>query len=99
MHDRDPDLARAHDTQEAEWRAREGERFLVVGIGASAGGLEAFERFLSRLPPDSGLAYVLVQHLDPEHESLLAEILARSAPIPVTIAADAQRIYANHVYV
>jgi two-component system CheB/CheR fusion protein len=97
----DPELqpASGRDAQEAEWRAREGERFLIVGIGASAGGLEAFERFLGRLPSDSGLAYVLVQHLDPEHESLLAEILARATPIPVTLATDAQPIERNHVYV
>ena len=45
----------------------------MVGIGASAGGLEALERFLQRVPADSGLAYVVVQHLSPEHESSLAE--------------------------
>ena len=90
---------RAGDAQEAEWRAREGERFLVVGIGASAGGLEAFEGFLRRLPSDSGLAYVLVQHLDPEHESRLAEILSRATHLPVTIARDGERVERNHVYV
>jgi two-component system, chemotaxis family, CheB/CheR fusion protein len=94
-----PEDARTSDAQETEWRASEGERFLVVGIGASAGGLEAFERFLGRLPSDSGLAYVLVQHLDPEHESLLAEILSRATHLPVEIAKDAQRIERNHVYV
>ena len=72
------------DAQEADWRSQEGERFLIVGIGASAGGLEAFERFLGRLSPDSGLAYVLVQHLSPEHESSLADILSRATTLPVT---------------
>jgi len=99
MSDREPEPARTSDAQEADWRAHEGERFLIVGIGASAGGLEAFERFLGRLPSDGGLAYVLVQHLDPEHESLLAEILSRATHLPVEIAKDAQRIERDHVYV
>lgn len=99
MPDREPEPAPICDERETEWRALEGERFPIVGIGASAGGLEAFERFLGRLPPDSGLAYVLVQHLDPEHESLLAEILSRATHLPVEIAKDAQRIERDHVYV
>jgi two-component system CheB/CheR fusion protein len=85
--------------QEAAWRAEEGERLLVVGIGASAGGLEALERFLRLVPPDSGLAYVLVQHLDPEHDSILAEILGRASRIPVTFATEGQRVERDHVYV
>ncbi len=95
----DPGPSHLGDAQEAEWRAREGERFLIVGIGASAGGLEAFERFLGRLRSDSGLAYVLVQHLDPEHQSLLAEILSRATHLPVGVAEDGQRIERDHVYV
>jgi len=58
--------APARNAEEAAWRAAEGHRLLIVGVGASAGGLEAFERFLRRVPPASGLAFVLVQHLDPE---------------------------------
>jgi two-component system CheB/CheR fusion protein len=85
--------------QEAEWRDAEGERLLVVGIGASAGGLEAFEQFLRGLSPDTGFAYVLAQHLDPQHESLLAEILARATSIPVEFAKHGQRIERDHVYV
>jgi two-component system, chemotaxis family, CheB/CheR fusion protein len=87
------------DSQEAAWRASEGERLLVVGIGASAGGLEALERFLHRVPPDSGLAYVVVQHLSPEHESSLAEILARATKLPVVTVTEGQRIERDHVYV
>jgi two-component system CheB/CheR fusion protein len=87
------------DPQEASPRADEGERPLIVGIGASAGGLEAFERFLRSLPSDSGLACVLVQHLDPEHESLLPEILSRATLLPVAVAQDGQRIERDHVYV
>jgi two-component system, chemotaxis family, CheB/CheR fusion protein len=85
--------------EEADWRTREGERFLTVGIGASAGGLEAFERFLGQLPTDDGLTYVLVQHLSPEHESSLPEILSRATPLPVELARDRQRIERGHVYV
>ena len=55
----------------------------VVGIGASAGGLEAFKAFLSSAPVDSGLAYVLVQHLAPDHRSLLAELLQNVTAMPV----------------
>ena len=71
----------------------------IVGIGASAGGLEAFTRLVSNLRDDTGLAYVLVQHLDPDHKSLLPEILDRAAPVPVVAAADGMAIEANHVYV
>ena len=87
------------DEQEAAWRFEEGERLLVVGIGASAGGLEALERFLRQVPTGSGLAYVLVQHLDPEHDSILAEILGRASRIPVTFATEGQRVERDHVYV
>ena len=73
--------------------------FPVVGIGASAGGLEAFTKVLSHIPKDSGMAYVLVQHLDPQHESNLPEILGRNTTAPVSLAVDGQRIEANHVYV
>src|SRR5690349_702177 len=70
----------------------------IVGIGASAGGLEAFQNFLSAAPADSGLAYVLVQHLDPNHESMLAELLARRTPMPVRQIADNMAIEPNCVY-
>jgi two-component system CheB/CheR fusion protein len=72
---------------------------LVVAIGASAGGLEAFTQLLSHLPVNSGIGYVLVQHLDPMHASILAELLARASAIPVLQATDGQRIEADHVYV
>ena len=60
----------------------------VVGIGASAGGLEAIAELLSALPPATGMAYIVVEHLDPKHESLLAEILAKKTAIPVSVAAQ-----------
>jgi two-component system CheB/CheR fusion protein len=73
--------------------------FPVVGVGASAGGLEAFDALLRHLPADSGTAVVFVQHLSPEHSSNLTEILSRSTRMPVREAADGMRIERNHVYV
>jgi len=61
---------------------------LIVGIGASAGGLDAFKRFLTAMPVDSGIAFVLVQHLAPEYDSALAEILSEVTAMPVRKAAD-----------
>src|ERR1035441_6007284 len=71
----------------------------VAGIGASAGGLEVFSLLLADLPADIGLAIVFVQHLDPQHHSMLAEILARATAMPVSEAADGMPVEANHVYV
>ncbi len=72
---------------------------VVVGIGASAGGLEAFSRLLASLPERSGMAFLLLQHLDPKHPSVLAELLAAKTPIPVAEAADGVRVAADHIYV
>ena len=63
----------------------------VVGIGASAGGLEAFSRLLQSLPADTGMAFVLVQHLDPQHPSLLSHLLAGKTAMPVSEATDGVR--------
>ena len=60
----------------------------VVGIGASAGGLEAFGQLLQHLPADTGFAFVLVQHLDPSHASMLTKLLSRTSPMPVHEAKD-----------
>jgi len=83
-------------------RRRQGsasEPFPVVGIGASAGGLEAFTKLLKHLPNDTGMAFVLVQHLDPTHQSALTEILSRATAMPVTEVRDGMRVEPNHVYV
>jgi two-component system CheB/CheR fusion protein len=71
----------------------------VVGIGASAGGLEVFKRLLGGLPNDTGFAYVVVQHLAPNHPSVLSEILTRATTMPVSEATDGVPVEANHVYV
>ena len=71
----------------------------VVAIGASAGGLEAFTELLSHLPCDTGMGFVLVQHLDPKHESMLTELISRSTTMPVVEVQDGMKVQANHVYV
>ncbi|QSQ26018.1 PAS domain-containing protein [Pyxidicoccus parkwayensis] len=71
----------------------------VVGIGASAGGLEAFNELLLYLPERTGMAFVLVQHLSPDHESNLASLLSRATPLPVVEARDGERLQPDHVYV
>ncbi len=73
--------------------------FPIVGIAASAGGLEAFSELLSHLPIDTGMAFVLIQHLDPEHKSLLTQILARKTQMPVSEAQDGMAVEPNQVYV
>jgi two-component system, chemotaxis family, CheB/CheR fusion protein len=74
-------------------------RVPVVGVGASAGGLEAISEFLRNFSPARGLAIVLVQHLDPRHESMLTQILSRETQLPVAQAIDGMVVEADHVYV
>jgi two-component system CheB/CheR fusion protein len=73
--------------------------FPVVGIGASAGGLEAFTQLLQHLPSNTGMAFVFIQHLDPTHESILTEILSRATDMPVKKVEDGMPVKPNHVYV
>ncbi len=73
--------------------------FPIVGIGASAGGLEAFTRLLRNLPATTGMAYIYVQHLDPTHDSFLTVILSRATAMPVNEARDGLVIEPDHVYV
>jgi two-component system CheB/CheR fusion protein len=73
--------------------------FPVVGVGASAGGVDAFKKFLQNIHLDSGMAYVLVQHLAPAHESLLPEILARESKLPIYEITDDISIAPNNVYI
>ena len=72
---------------------------LVVGVGASAGGLEAVSELLRHLPPRTGLAFVLVQHLDPHHESILADLLGNYTSMPVTQVPGDVPVEPDHVYV
>ncbi len=73
--------------------------FPLVGIGASAGGLEAFTHLLAHLPATTGMAYVLVQHLDPTHKSLLTDLLTRITQMDVREAREGMEVCANHVYI
>jgi len=87
------DVAVARDEQHT------GVSFPIVGVGASAGGLEAFTQLLSALPLDTGMGFVLVQHLDPEHESALTQILSRATSLPVCDVSNNQPVQPNHVYI
>src|SRR6202007_2963687 len=71
----------------------------VVGIGASAGGLEAVSELLRHLSHHTGMAFVFVQHLEPRQTSRLTEILSRITDMPVEVAADQLRMKRNHIYV
>ena len=77
---------------------REAQPSCVVGIGASAGGLEALQQFLTFLPGDTGMAFVIIQHLSPDHKSLLADILGKDTTMPVVEAQDGMRVERNHIY-
>ena len=72
---------------------------MIVGIGASAGGLEAFRSFFASCPTDSGMAFVLVQHLAPDHKSMLADLLGKSTSMPVIEAVDGMHVKADSVFV
>jgi two-component system, chemotaxis family, CheB/CheR fusion protein len=72
--------------------------FPVVALGASAGGLDAFKKFFDALPANSGMAFVLIQHLDPTHESLMVDLLTGHTRMKVLQAADEMRLERDHVY-
>jgi two-component system CheB/CheR fusion protein len=80
-------------------RRTKNKTFPVVGIGASAGGLEAFRQMLEKLPVDTGMGFVFVQHLDPTHTSQLTELLSRATKLPVFEARNQMVVNPNHVYV
>src|SRR5581483_11377073 len=90
----DPELATPTD-----YSPPRGNPFPIVGIGASAGGLEAFAQLLSAVPANTGMAFVLVQHLDPQHESLLAEILTPMSKLPVETVHDGIEVRPDCIYV
>ncbi len=71
----------------------------IVGIGGSAGALNAYKALLNAMPPDTGMAFVIISHMSPTAHSQLALILSRHTKMPVTVASEAMPILANHVYV
>src|SRR3954468_20678007 len=73
-------------------------RLRIVGIGASAGGLESLEQFFSNLPANPGMAFVVVQHLSPDFRSVMDELLARHSDLPIQQAEDNIEVHANRVY-
>ncbi len=87
----------------AETRAAGGanakDNFLIAAIGASAGGIEALTELMKLLPVDTGLAFVLIQHLDPKHPSILAELLSKETAMRVQEVAHGKKVEPNHVYV
>jgi two-component system CheB/CheR fusion protein len=94
-----PDPPGRKTVEESGEKPARGDEFPVVAVGASAGGLEAFTHLLQHLPADTGMAFVLIQHLDPSHASMLPEILPRSTKMPVVEVRDGTRIGADRVYV
>lgn len=96
---RRPERDAGRKTRVASAKPKETKTLPIVGVGASAGGLEALTQLLQNLPVDTGMAFVLVQHLDPEHESALTEILARTTSMTVLEVRDMVVVQANHVYV
>jgi two-component system CheB/CheR fusion protein len=73
--------------------------FMIVGVGASAGGFEAFKELLEALPAPTGMAFVFIQHLEPSHESMLPALLGRCTTMPVSQALDGTAVEPDHVYV
>lgn len=73
--------------------------FPIVGLGASAGGLDAFTLFLKALPTDTGMAFVLIQHMDPTHDSVLGSLLQRSTKLPIREVTDQMVVEPNHIYI
>ncbi len=93
---REPEAASAAAT---EARGAKRDSFLIVGIGASAGGLEAIQEFLKHVPEHSGMAFVVIQHLDPTHKGMLVELLQRCSAMPVVQVKDQLKVEADRVYV
>jgi two-component system CheB/CheR fusion protein len=73
--------------------------FQIAAIGASAGGIEAFGELVRHLPTDTGMAFILIQHLDPTHHSILTELVAKETAMPVVQVSDGLAVEPNHVYV
>ncbi len=89
----------ARNSQQTEPSRQESLLFPIVGIGASAGGLEALEQFLRQVPQGSGMAFVIVQHLDPTHTGIMPELLQRTTGMEVFQVRDRMRVKPNCVYV
>ena len=96
--------ARSRVSSEAPIRGKRssqagGRTFPIVGVGASAGGLDAFTELLTALPLDTGMAFVLLQHLEAKHESILTKLLSKATQLPVTEIRQGMPVEPNHIYV
>ena len=89
----------AEPAKEKTPKPKDDSQFPIVGIGASAGGLEALEQFFSNMPNDNGMAFVVIQHLDPTHVGIMPELLQRITPMKVMQASDRLKVKPNCVYV
>jgi two-component system, chemotaxis family, CheB/CheR fusion protein len=99
--DTEPDLLAANGKEEGKAARKPvspGDPF-IVGIGASAGGLDAFEQFFTHLPPNTGMVFVLVPHLDPTHKGMMPELIQRHSKMPVVEITDGITVKRNTVYV
>ena len=92
-------LEQPEEPQSNSTETLSGSGFPIVAIGASAGGLEAFEAFFNAMPSESGIAFVLIAHLDPSHVSLLPELLQKHTEMPVHQVQDGVQVTPNNVYV
>ncbi|MBK8033646.1 MAG: chemotaxis protein CheB [Chloroflexi bacterium] len=79
--------------------ASDGSKFPVIGLGASAGGLEALKTFFAALPPNTGMAFVVIQHLMPDHESILPDLIQRQTSLRVQVITNDAEVLPDHVYV
>ncbi|HEX9925201.1 MAG TPA: chemotaxis protein CheB, partial [Anaerolineae bacterium] len=96
------DPSKTTDTEEPEpllQTSRSDDEPILVGIGASAGGLEALRAMLSGLPAEANIAYVIAQHLDPTHRSMLPTLLARFTSLEVVVIEDNQEVKANQIFI
>ncbi len=90
----------SEDSQNSQQAAAvDGSPEYIVAVGGSAGGLDAFEHFFAGIPASTGMAFVVIQHLDPTHKALIAELLQRATPMPVHQITDAMPVESNCVYV
>ena len=81
-----------------EEKPKQGISFPIVGIGASAGGLETLNAFFSIMPPDSNMAFVVIQHLSPKHKSIMASLVDKHTRMRVVQIEDGTKVEPNHVY-
>ena len=90
---------KAPELKTTEEKGINNQGFPIVAIGASAGGLEALEQFFENTPEDTGMAFVVIQHLDPNHVGIMPELLQRTTEMKVVQATDHLKVIPNHVYV